>query len=236
MNKTVIITGASRGIGYELAKKFKKSGYNVVGTYLNSTSKATELKKLNIDMIKADVSISSDVEALFSYAINKYNSVDVVINNAGVALKQKFILDVTEDEFDKVLGVNLKGVFNSTKCAVKNMLSNGGKIINVSSIFALKGGSCEAVYSASKAGVTAFSRAVSEEVDASPLSVCTVVLGLVDTKMNEHLTHDEKLEFVRSCGLKNIATPFTVASKIFNIVARKGDNGKVYKISVGNFL
>ncbi len=236
MNKTVIITGASRGIGFELAKKFKKYGYNVVGTYLSSESQATELKKLNIDVLKADVSIFNEIEAVFSYAVDKYKKIDVVINNAGVALKQKFILDVTEDEFDKVLGVNLKGVFNTTKCAVNNMLSFGGKIINISSIFALKGGSCEAVYSASKAGVTAFSRAVAEELESSPLSVCTAVLGLVDTGMNGHLSRNEKLEFVRGCGLKNIATPVKVANKIFKIAKVKGDNGKVYKISVGNFL
>ncbi len=234
MNKTVIITGASRGIGLELAKKFKNSGHNVVGTYLNS--EISHLKKLNIDMIKSDVCSFSEIESVYSYAINKYKKVDIVVNNAGVALSQKFILDVSEEEFNKVINVNLKGVFNSTKLAVNHMLSNGGKIINISSIFALKGGSCESVYSASKAGVLAFSRAVAEELSSSNLSVCSIVLGIVDTDMNEHLSYEEKLEFVKSCGLKKLARPSEVANKIFKISSKIGDNGKIYKLFVGNFL
>lgn len=236
MNKTVIITGASRGIGYELAKRFKKSNYNVVGTYLNSTNNASKLEKLNIDMIKADVSKYSEIESVYAYAVNKYKSVDIVINNAGIALPQKCVLDVTEEEFNNVLNVNLKGVFNSTKLAISTMLNNAGKIINVSSIFALNGGSCEAVYSASKAGVLAFSRAVSEELSSTFVSVCTVILGLIDTDMNSHLSNEEKLEFVKSCGLKTIPKPKTVANKIFKIASMSGDNGKVYKISVGKFI
>lgn len=235
MNKTVIITGASRGIGLELAKKFKNNGYNVVGTYLNSKLEALKLTKLNIDMICADVSCYEEMQSVYSYAIKKYKRVDLVINNAGIALPQKFILDVTDNEFNSVLNVNLKGVFNSTKLAVNHMLSNGGKIINISSILALKGGSCEAVYSASKAGVLAFSRAVAEELESSSVLVCAVVLGLIDTDMNGHLSNEEKLEFVKSFELKKIASPNMVASKIFKIAKNIGDNGKVYKIFAGKF-
>ena len=236
MNKTVIITGATRGIGLALLNKFKSEGYNVVGTCISSINSITELKKLNIDILKADVSSCEEMNGVFRYAKNKYGKIDVVINNAGVALNQKFILDVTEGEFDRVINVNLKGVFNVTKLAVNEMLSSGGAIINVSSVFALKGGSCEAVYSASKGGALAFSRAVSEELGASNISVCSVVLGLIDTDMNKHLTNEEKLEFVKESGLKKIPTAKAVASKIFNISKKENLNGKTYKIFTGKFL
>lgn len=236
MNKTVIITGATRGIGLALAKKFKSKGYNVVGTYVSSSIKAEELKKQNIDILKADVSSFNEMQSVFSYAINKYGKIDVVINNAGVCLEQKFVLDVSEEEFDKVMNINLKGTFNVTKLAVSNMLSCGGVILNVNSLFALKGGSCEAVYSASKAGALAFTRSVAEEVESSNLSLCSVLLGLIDTDMNKHLTNEEKLDFVKSCGLKKVPTASSVANKIFAILNKKELNGKVFKIFVGKFL
>ncbi len=236
MEKTVIITGATRGIGLALAKKFKSEGYNVVGTFVNSSDIAEELKKLNIDIIKADVSSFKEMSGVFSYAITKYGKIDVVINNAGIALNQKFILDVTENEFDKVLGINLKGTFNVTKLAVSNMLSGGGVIINLSSIFALKGGSCEAVYSASKAGALALTRTVAEELECSNVSACSVVLGLIDTDMNNRLSEAEKLDFVKSCGLKKIPTPSLVANRIYKILDKKNLNGKVFKIFTGKFL
>ncbi len=236
MSKTVIITGASRGIGRALAEKFKLEGYNVVGTYLNSVSLISELKEQNIDMIKADVSNFKELETVFSHAIKKYKKIDLLINNAGISQKQNFILDVTESEFDNVIGVNLKGVFNSIKLGVSNMLNSGGKIINVSSIFAKSGGSCEAVYSASKAGVSALSRAVSEELENSKIEVLTVTLGLIDTDMNAHLTDDEKLEFIKNSNLKKVPTAKMVATRIFNLSKKEGVNGKDFKIFVGNFL
>ena len=236
MKKTVIITGATRGIGLALAKKFKSEGYNVVGTFVSSYEKAEELKKLKIDIIRADVSNYKEVHGVFSYAVDKYGKIDVVINNAGIALNQKFILDVLEEEFDKVISVNLKGAFNVTKLAISNMLSSGGVIINVSSIFALKGGSCEASYSASKAGALALTRAVAEEVESSNISICSVLLGLIDTDMNNRLTREEKMDFVSSCGLKKIPTSTAVSSRIYKLLSKKDLNGKVFKIFIGKFL
>ncbi len=233
MNKTVLITGASKGIGKALALKFKREGYSVLGTYLTSSESAEELKSSGIDMLMANVSDFNQLEMVFSYAKNKYNKIDVVINNAGVSIRPKFILDVLEKDFDDVIAVNLKGVFNGTKLAVNSMLNSGGTVVNISSIFAVRGGSCEAVYSASKAGVLAFSRAVSEELSNSSVCVCSVILGLIDTEMNSHLSNEEKLDFIKSTGLKNIPTPNFVANKIFKIVNTQDVNGKVFKIGVG---
>ena len=133
--KTVIITGASQGIGRALAIQFSKNGYQVLAVYNSSKNAAlTLLDYANIDIFKADVSNESEVDALFNYVLNKYGSIDILINNAGVCLKQKPVLDVTSSEFDAVFNVNVKGVFLCAKNAVNSMLNNGGKIINISSI------------------------------------------------------------------------------------------------------
>ncbi len=235
--KTVIITGASQGIGKELAIKFSNNGYNVLAVYNNSKKDAEALKIYeNIDIFKADVSIESEVDALFSYAQNKYGKIDILINNAGIALKQKPLLDVSELEFNSVFNVNVKGVFLCTKNAVNSMLHSGGKIINVSSIFGLVGGSCEVVYSASKSAVIGFTRALSEELAYSNISVASVILGLVDTNMNAHLSYEDKLSFVKECGLENVPTASEVALKIYEICLLDSSelNGKNFKVFTGN--
>ncbi len=235
--KNVIITGASQGIGRALAIKFSNNGYNVIAVYNNSKNEAEKLSEYkNVDIFKADVSSSAQVESLFNYAIKKYGSVDLLINNAGVSLKQKPLLDVSESEFDGIFNVNVKGVFLCSKNAVNNMLNKGGKIINVSSIFGVLGGSCEVVYSSSKSAVIGFTRALSEELELSNIAVCSVILGLVDTNMNAHLTNQEKLDFVKECGLIKVPTPAEVADKIYQISNLKNEeiNGKNFNVFTGN--
>ena len=235
--KNVVITGASQGIGRALAIKFANNGYNVIAVYNSSKKEAEELLEYkNVDIFKADVSSSAQVESLFNYVYKKYGCVDVLINNAGIALKQKPLLDVSESEFDSVFNVNVKGVFLCTKNAVNYMLNNGGKIINVSSIFGVTGGSCEVVYSSSKSAVIGFTRALSDELELSNIAVCSVILGLVDTNMNAHLTTQEKLDFVKECGLIKVPTPAEVADKIYQISNLKNEeiNGKNFNVFTGN--
>ena len=237
--KTVIITGASQGIGRALATTFSNNGYQVLAVYNTSKTKAQELLSLkNVDIFKADVSNGKEVDALFNYAVKKYGSIDILINNAGVALKQKPLIDVSCEEYDSVFNVNVKGVFLCTKNAVNNMLNNGGKIINISSIFGKIGGSCEVVYSASKSAVIGFTRALSEELALSNISVCSVILGLVDTNMNAHLSLEDKLAFVNECGLQTIPTPSEVATKIYEIcqLSNSQINGKNFNVFTGNAL
>lgn len=234
--KTVIITGASRGIGRALAIKFKQKNYNVIGTYLNSYDDATYLKNnYGIDMRRLNVSNFNDVNSFFDSVIKDYFKIDIVFNNAGVSKGQKFIADVTESEFDDIVSTNFKGAFNVLRKSVETMLYNGGKIINTSSIYTLKGGSCEAVYTATKYALNGLTKSVSEEISSSKLQVATAILGLIDTDMNKNLTMDEKLEFIKGIGLSEIPTANDVAEEIFKLVTEELDvNGKEFKIFTGN--
>ena len=234
--KTVIITGASRGIGRALAIKFKQNNYNVIGTYLNSVDDAMTLKNdYAIDMRKLDVSNFNGVNLFFDSIIKDYVKIDMVFNNAGVSKGQKFIADVLEDEFNEIVSVNLKGAFNVLRKSVETMLYSGGTIVNMSSIYTLGGGSCEAVYTATKYALNGLTKAVSEEISSSNLQVCTAILGLIDTDMNKNLTELEKTEFVKSIGLDKIPTASEVADKIYEILTNNIKvNGKEFKVFTGN--
>ena len=235
MKKTVLITGGTRGIGKALAVKFALSGYNVVITYEKSDDIANELNKnYGIYAIKADVSNYELSKQVINDVVCKFGNISVLINNAGIAPKQKMLLDVSSDEFDRVISVNLKGVFNYSKFAVEKMLFSGGVICNVSSVQGLSGGSCEVAYSSAKAGVIAFTRALSLELSESDISVFAVAPTLTDTDMNAHLSNDEKLEFLTENGLVEIPTANSVAESIYNLII----NAKNYRgetIDLTNF-
>lgn len=227
----VIITGASSGIGRATAIQLKNQGVSVVGTYFSSCDSASELTKLHgVDMVKCNVSVESDVDYLFEYAEKRFGNISAVISCAGVALEQKTILDVTAQEIDRVVDINLKGALLVNKRAVKSMLSSGGKIINVSSVFGLEGGSCEVLYSATKTGVIGLTRALSEELSGSNVSVCAVAFGLVDTPMNAHLTSEDKLEFIKEYGLSKIPTPTDASEELLKILRLENVNGKTFKV------
>ena len=231
----VLVTGGTRGVGYALCQRFKKKGHIVIVNYDSSDEIAFTMQKEGFDIYKQDVSNSFGVQKMFKDLFEKYGKIDLLINNAGISLYQKLLIDTTEEEFDKIFNVNVKGVYNTTKEYVNRMLNKVGKIINVSSIFALKGGSCEVIYTASKCAVSGFTKAVSQELYFSKIGVCQVVLGLIDTQMNEHLSSKDKLDFVKECKLCKIYTPNDVAKRIYNLAQKNYNviNGKTYKIGVG---
>lgn len=193
MSKVIIITGASRGIGRNIAYNLAIEGYKVIANYNLSESRAIELKNeletkgIIIDIFKADVSKSQEARALINYAIEKYGKLDVLINNAGIA-SEKLFTDVSEEEFDKMIKTNLYSVFYTTQEAVRHMVKvHSGSIINISSIYALTGGSCEVPYSMAKAGVDGMTKALAKELGPSNIRVNSVAPGAIDTEMNEHL-------------------------------------------------
>lgn len=219
--KTVLITGASRGIGREIAIKFASEGYNIVLNYNNSETKAKTLAKsiekfgVKCLLIKADVSIESEVVDMVNLALNKFGKIDVLVNNAGVALSKLFQLTTT-DEIARVFGVNTFGVINCSKAVVPSMVSEKtGKIINISSIWGKVGASMETIYSASKGAVIAFTMALAKELAPSNISVNCVCPGVIDTDMLLEYSDDDKKELKEQTPLNRLGTPQDVANAVY---------------------
>jgi 3-oxoacyl-[acyl-carrier protein] reductase len=168
--KTIIITGAARGIGRTMTALFAMKGYNVIVNYNRSLEKAQLLHKklkskgFSVELFQADISKRAQVDAMVDYCINQFGKVDILINNAGIS-QQKVFTDISEDEWDYMINVNLKGVFNCTQSVLKHMIrEKNGKIINISSIWGMVGASCEVHYSSAKSGVIGFTKALSKEL------------------------------------------------------------------------
>lgn len=185
--KTVLITGGVRGIGKSIADAFAKKGYRVCVTYSKDEASASLAKEEGLEVYKADVSVEADVVALFK----KIGGVDVLVNNAGVSLIKQ-IQDVEYDEFNRLMSVNVGGAFLCAREAAKGMIDKqAGLIVNISSVWGEVGGSCESVYSASKAALIGFTKALAKELGWSGIRVNCVSPGVIDTPMNAHFTKEE---------------------------------------------
>lgn len=196
--KVVLITGASRGIGRSIALEFSKYGTLVVINYKNNKEGAEETLKLvkesggNGIIYKCDVSSNLEVKAMFEFVISKFGRIDVLVNNSGIA-KIGLFIDVTEKDFDEMMNVNFKGVYNCSSYALKYMVERrAGAIINVSSIWGNVGASCEVLYSASKGAVNAFTKALGKEMASSGIRINAISPGVIDTDMNKKLSSDDK--------------------------------------------
>ncbi len=239
--KTVLITGASRGIGREIAIKFASEGYNIVLNYNNSESKAKTIAKYieNMDvkclLVKADVSVESEVIDMVNLALKQFGKIDVLVNNAGVALSKLFQLTTT-DEVARVFGVNTFGVINCSKAVVPSMVSEkSGKIINISSIWGKVGASMETIYSASKGAVIAFTMALAKELAPSGISVNCVCPGVIDTDMLLEYTDDDKKELKNQTPLNRLGTPQDVANAVYFLASEKATfiTGQVITVDGG---
>lgn len=171
-NKVVVVTGASRGIGRNIAKMLAIENYKIIANFNKSEYEAVSLKEelirngKNIDIFKADVSKREEVSELIKFAIDKYGRIDVLINNAGIG-QYKMFTDITDEDWNNMINNNLTSVFFTIQESVQNMIHNkSGCIINISSIWAMVGGSCEAHYSASKAGIDGLTKALAKELRA----------------------------------------------------------------------
>lgn len=220
MKKTVLITGASGGIGQAIAKKFAELNYNVIICYnTNKTGAETllhELKSKGTDVIavKADVSDEKQVEELFDEAEKAFGGVDVLINNAGTS-QIKMLNDVTSEEWDKMFSVNTKSAFLCSKRAISHMVRNHfGRIINISSMWGICGASCEVTYSASKAALHGFTKALAKELAPSGITVNCICPGLIDTAMNSHLSQEDLAEFVNEIPVMRIGKPEEIAHAV----------------------
>lgn len=220
-NKTVIVTGASGGIGSAIAATFALNGYNVVINYNNNETAALSLssvlgeKGAAVRIFKADVSDSSQADSLVDFAKSEFGSVDILVNNAGIA-QQKLFTDITDDDFDRMFNVNVKSVFNCCRAVLPEMIHNKhGRIVNISSMWGICGASCEVHYSASKAAVIGLTKALAKEVGPSGITVNCVAPGLIDTPMNGNLSEETIKELCEETPVSRIGTPQDVAKAVF---------------------
>lgn len=236
--KTVFVTGASGGIGEAIAKKFAENGYFVGVGYNTNRGKAENLaKKINGVAIKTDVSDEKSVAAALSDFLLRAGRLDVLVNSAGIALPIKTLLDTTSKEFDKAFSVNVKGVYNCCKAAIPAMLDGGGSIINISSMWGVTGGSCEAIYSASKAAVIGFTKALAKEYAAAGITINCVAPGYIDTPMNDNLSDENKKLAIADIPVGRAGTGEDVAKAVFYLAENGGFvTGEVLSVNGGEVI
>lgn len=213
--KNALVTGGSRGIGKECVYKLSRMGYRVFLNYNKSEKEAFKIsKETNAVIIKADISKSDEVQNMADFIHKNYGRIDVLVNNAGIA-QQKMFTDITEEDWDNIFNINMKGMFLVTKAFVDDMiLKKSGKIINVSSMWGVTGGSCEVHYSASKAAVIGFTKSLAKELGPSGICVNCVAPGVIDTDMNKHLTKEDYMSLCEETPLCRIGKADEVARVI----------------------
>ncbi len=239
MEKIVIITGASRGIGREIAKRLAKKGLKVIANYNKSEEAAKELKSelkqegIKIDIVKADVSKREEAKKLAKYALDKYGKIDVLINNAGIS-EYKLFTDETDEDWDKIINTNLYSAFAMSQEVIPNMVHNkNGLIINMSSAWGVVGGSLEVIYSVSKAGMDGLTKALAKELGPSSIRVNSIAPGMIYTKMNEKFTSEEIEEIKEEIPLGKIGEAQDISKCVEWLIEDKYTTGQVISINGG---
>lgn len=221
-DKTIVITGGSRGIGRSLAESFADEEAGVIVTYKNSIDEEY-FKSKNISFYKCDVSDLKSVQETVDDIIKKYGKVDVLVNNAGVT-KDGLLMRMSEEDWDIVLDTNLKGVFNMTKAVSRNMMSKrSGKIINITSVSGIMGNPGQANYSASKAGVIGFTKAVAKELSSRNINVNAVAPGFIETEMTDKLTEEVRQSYLSSIPLKRFGKGTDIAGAVKFLASAEAD-------------
>lgn len=220
MKKVALVTGGAKGIGAATVKKLCKDGYAVAINYNTSEQRALSLcsfcasEGFTVIPVKCDVSVSSDVEKMFSQIEEKLGPVELLVNNAGVSLWGLFDT-VTDEEWNNVIGTNLTGTFNCIRRAIPSMLKNKyGRIINISSVWGQEGASCEAVYSASKAGIIGLTKALAKEYAPSGITVNCLCPGVIDTEMMSRFSDEEKAAICEEIPVGRMGTPEEIAHAV----------------------
>lgn len=221
--KTVLITGASRGIGKAIAVKFAKKGYNVI---INCAHREQELLQAQKEIESYQVSCTAFLgdmgdleicEQLFALIRKHYGGLDVLINNAGISYVG-LLQDMSSTDWERIIRTNLTSVFNCCKLAIPMMLSQQqGKVVNISSVWGDVGASCEVAYSATKGGINAFTKALAKELAHSNIQVNAVACGAIDTEMNQWMAEDELIDLVEEIPTGRLGRAEEVADLVYHL-------------------
>lgn len=242
VNKVVVVTGGSRGIGAQIVKTLANENYKVILNYNNSKEQAEKIQQelleqgKEIEIIKADVSKKEEAERLIQFAINKFNKIDVLINNAGISQEGLFT-DVTEEEWQKIINTNLNSVFYCNQQALKYMIQEQqGCIINISSIWGETGASCEVAYSTTKAAINGMTKALAKEVGPSNIRVNAIAPGIIDTDMNRNLTNEELEQIKEQIPLNKIGKALDIAKCVKWLIEDEYTTGQIISINGGWYI
>ena len=220
MDKVAMITGATRGIGKQIALTLANEGYNIVLNYrtendeLKQLKNEIESKKVKCLTVQGDVTNFEDCKQMIESAIKEFGKVDVLVNNAGIT-KDMLLARMKEEDFKQVIDVNLVGTFNMTKNVISYMMkARNGKIINISSVVGIAGNAGQTNYSASKAGIIGFTKSLAKEVASRNILVNAVAPGFIETNMTDVLKQEVKDEIAKNIPLKRMGTPQDVANVV----------------------
>lgn len=241
MSETVIVTGASRGIGKACALEFGKSGADVIINYTRSKEKAEEvceeISKLGGRALPfcADVADRKAVDEMIAFAHSNFGSISTLVNNAGIA-EQIMFCDITEEKWDRMFAVDVKGVYNCIQAALPDMIHNkSGRIINISSMWGITGASCEVHYSAAKAAVIGMTKALAKELGPSGITVNAIAPGVISTEMNGNISEEIMTELKEETPIGRIGSPEDIAETAIFLASPKASfiTGEVISVNGG---
>ncbi|WP_408631521.1 3-oxoacyl-[acyl-carrier-protein] reductase [Metaclostridioides mangenotii] len=220
IDRTAVVTGGSRGIGKEVAKKLASLGADVVINYTSNEEQAnitkSEIEGMGVKclVVQCDVSKSDQVAEMMDSVVKEFGKIDILVNNAGIT-RDGLLMRMKEEDFDKVIDINLKGVFNCTKAATKYMMKKKyGKVINMASIVGIMGNPGQTNYCASKAGVIGFTKASARELASRNININAVAPGFIDTDMTQVLSEDIKKSMLANIPKKTFGKPEDVANLV----------------------
>ncbi len=239
MQKVAIVTGASRGIGKEIAKQLARNGIKVIANYNKSEKQAYELKKelekenIEIEIAKADVSKREQVKDLIKNVLEKYDRIDILINNAGIS-DYKLFTDVTDEDWNRIINTNLYSAFVMSQEVGKIMINQKkGCIINISSIWGEVGASLEVIYSISKAGMNGMTKALAKELGPSNIRVNAIAPGIIKTEMNERFSDEELKQLKEEIPLERLGKTEDIAKCALWLVNDSYTTGQIISVNGG---
>ena len=231
----ILITGASRGIGKEIARRLAQDGNAVIVNYNKSEEQAQKLQQENpnIEIYKADVSQREEVHKMIENILNKYGKIDVLVNNAGIS-ESKVFTDVTDEDWNKIINTNLYSAFCVTQEVLPNMIHNKkGCIINISSVWGIVGASCETIYSIAKAGMDGMTKSLAKELGPSNIRVNSIAPGIIDTDMNRRLTFNDIKNIEEEIPLGKIGKTTDIAKCVKWIIEDEYTTGQIISVNGG---